>query len=299
MIDCSVGVTAHNEERNIGRLLERLLAQELRGVRIAEIIVVAGGCTDSTEEIVRGIASREPRVRLIREPERRGKAAAINLFLAESKCGVCAVICADTLPAPDSLEKLVAPLADPRAGMTGARVVPLNLKNTFPGYLVHFLWNLHHEVALRQPKCGEMVAFRRVFAALPEDTVVDEPQIEALVRAAGYDVLYAPDAVVRNLGPDNLREILMRRSSIVAGYIRLAWRTDYRTSSQRHHWWLLRLVFGRILRGEEPALYAFGAMAVELAARVIGWWNAKFSKKPLHLWPPAASTKSPGDCEMK
>jgi glycosyltransferase involved in cell wall biosynthesis len=49
---CSVGVTAYNEEANIGRLLDALLAQHLRAVEISEIIVVASGCTDNTIPIV-------------------------------------------------------------------------------------------------------------------------------------------------------------------------------------------------------------------------------------------------------
>ena len=38
---CSVGVTAYNEEENIGPLLAALLDQHLHRVEIAEIIVVA------------------------------------------------------------------------------------------------------------------------------------------------------------------------------------------------------------------------------------------------------------------
>ena len=38
---CSVGVTAYNEEENIGRLLDGLQKQYLRDVEISEIIVVA------------------------------------------------------------------------------------------------------------------------------------------------------------------------------------------------------------------------------------------------------------------
>ena len=45
---CSVGVTAYNEEANIGRLLEALLTQHTRDVEIVEIIVVASACTDNT-----------------------------------------------------------------------------------------------------------------------------------------------------------------------------------------------------------------------------------------------------------
>jgi len=52
-IRCSVGITACNEEANIGRLLEAMPIQLLDEVEIAEIIVVASECTDRTEEIVR------------------------------------------------------------------------------------------------------------------------------------------------------------------------------------------------------------------------------------------------------
>jgi len=43
----------YNEEANIGRLLEAIAEQLLDEVEIAEIIVVASGCTDRTEKIVR------------------------------------------------------------------------------------------------------------------------------------------------------------------------------------------------------------------------------------------------------
>lgn len=283
---------AHNEGRNIGLLLERLLAQRLDTVEIKEIIVVASGCADDTEAAVARCAARDGRIKLVSEQARRGKSAAINLFLKNTNSAVCVVAGADTLPAPDAVELLAAKLADVAVGMAGARPVPLNSKDTFCGYVVHFLWGLHHQVALREAKCGEMVAFRRVFDGLPEDTVVDEPQIEALVRDAGLKVVYEPRAVVYNLGPDNLREIVMRRRSIVAGYLLLARRTRRRTSTQRLRWWLLGAVLARMARGEEPFFRALGAMAVELAARALGRWDATFSRKPLHLWEPAPSTKT-------
>lgn len=50
---CSVGVTAYNEEQNIGPLLEALVDQHLHDVEIAGIIVVASACTDKTVPIVR------------------------------------------------------------------------------------------------------------------------------------------------------------------------------------------------------------------------------------------------------
>jgi len=282
---------AHNEERNIGRLLERLVVQKTSVAKIENITVVASGCTDGTCEIVLDWEKRDRRIRLITEPERTGKAGAVNIFLSETESPFIVMVGADTMPDHEAVERLVLSLADPEVGMAGARPIPLNSKDSFTDYVVHFLWELHHLVALREAKCGEMVAFRRVFKELPPDTVVDEPQIEALVREAGLRVVYAPEAIVYNIGPDNLGEILMRRRNIIAGYLRLGTRTRYRTSSQRLRWWLLWTVAVRVLKGDEPALWAAGACALEFVARVLGRYDASFSKKQLHIWRPADSTK--------
>ena len=62
---CSIGVTAHNEEQNIGKCLRALQNQLLREVEITEIMVVASGCTDRTHEIVEEIAATDERIKLI------------------------------------------------------------------------------------------------------------------------------------------------------------------------------------------------------------------------------------------
>src|SRR5437762_6475782 len=75
-----IGVMAHNEAGNVGRLLERLRSVELPGTAI-RIVVVASGCTDATVAVARRAAAAEPRVTVVVDPERRGKAVAINQFI--------------------------------------------------------------------------------------------------------------------------------------------------------------------------------------------------------------------------
>jgi biofilm PGA synthesis N-glycosyltransferase PgaC len=81
-IRCSVGITAHNEEANIGELLAAMRNQRLHNVQISEVIVVASGCTDATEDIVRRHALQDLRIQLLVQEKREGKTSAINLFLA-------------------------------------------------------------------------------------------------------------------------------------------------------------------------------------------------------------------------
>lgn len=58
----SVVVPAKDEEANIGAALETILAQTYRNL---EVIVVSDRSTDRTAEVVRGVAERDERVRLI------------------------------------------------------------------------------------------------------------------------------------------------------------------------------------------------------------------------------------------
>src|ERR1700749_4998346 len=127
----SVAVPAYNEERNIGLLIDSLRAQKTRRAEIVEIVVVASGCTDGTADIVRERQQRRGiPVRLIVEPMRRGKVAAINTYLAPGDARNVEAIClssADLLVAPEAIERLVqCLLINHDIGMCGPRPVPTN-----------------------------------------------------------------------------------------------------------------------------------------------------------------------------
>ena len=80
-MDISIGIMAFNEEKNIGRLLKALLSQELKKVKIREIIVVSVGSTDKTNKIVEKFTKKNKVIKLVTGDKRRGKALAINEFI--------------------------------------------------------------------------------------------------------------------------------------------------------------------------------------------------------------------------
>ena len=53
---CSVGIMAYNEAANIASAIETILHQRITVGHVAELIVVASGCTDATVPIVTAIA---------------------------------------------------------------------------------------------------------------------------------------------------------------------------------------------------------------------------------------------------
>src|SRR5712664_2853543 len=65
-----VGVLAHNEEATIETSLRALLEELNVSTHVKSLVVVASGCTDSTESIVRGVAACDSRIKLIAEPLR-------------------------------------------------------------------------------------------------------------------------------------------------------------------------------------------------------------------------------------
>ena len=267
-INCSLGIMAHNEAANIGRLLARVAASRLERVRVAEIIVVASGCTDDTEAIVRAAAAADPRIRLISQPTRQGKASAMNLFLRDAACDVLVLSSADLLPSEDAIERLVSPFADPEVGMTACRPEPVNDPATFMGFAAHLLWDLHHQMNLEGFKAGEMIAFRKVFTRIPPHTAVDEASVEPLIRGQGFGVRYVPDAVVYSKGPETVNDFLRQRRRIYAGHLEMQAALGYSVSTMsggkiaglllrnldwrpRQLWWTARVValevYGRYL----------------------------------------------------
>ncbi|MCD6101917.1 MAG: glycosyltransferase, partial [Candidatus Cloacimonetes bacterium] len=96
MIKCSLGIFAYNEEKNIGQLLNAIENQDLNQVSIEEVIVVSSNSTDRTDDIVREFARKNSKIRLIVQPERKGKSSAINLFLNEAKGDIFVIESADT-----------------------------------------------------------------------------------------------------------------------------------------------------------------------------------------------------------
>jgi len=284
---------AHNEEANIGHMLDALRRQQLAEVDITEIIVVASGCVDRTEEIVRDLCQCDPRIRLISEAERAGKSAALNTLLRNTHAEVIAVVNADTIPGAAAIEHLVLPFEDPDVGMTAGRPLPTNDSRSFMGFAVHFLWTLHHQLSLRRPKMGELIAFRNVFRQIPRDSAVDEASIEPLIRGQGLCLRYVPQAVVYNHGPETVEDYLRQRRRIYAGHIYVHDTLGYRVSTMNgFRLFHLLLTDPGVERDWRYFLWGPLVVGLEVWARLLGLADYRLWKQEHAVWEVVNSTKS-------
>lgn len=297
-------------------LLNALANQKLNNVQISEIIVIASGCTDRTFQIVEHLQhewknGRFPELHLIVQTERSGKSSAVNLFIQEAKEDVLVLESADTIPAPQTIENLCAPFIDHTVGLAGAHPVPTNNPNRFIGFCVHNMWQMHHEIALKSPKCGELIAFRKnlhsilpgnptqIITGIPANSAVDEASIEAAIRDHNLKTIYVPEAIVYNKGPETVREFIAQRRRISAGHFWLRKHFAHKpsTASKRTALFLTLSRFG--LNPVHPLLslkndcWLIGMMALEAWAKILGRYDYYIKKRDHMVWDRIGTSKNP------
>jgi dolichol-phosphate mannosyltransferase len=79
----SILIPAFQEERTIGEVLERVSAIDIESLGVTkEIVVCDDGSTDGTVAAIEARAAIDPRIRLVKNGQNRGKGAAIRKALA-------------------------------------------------------------------------------------------------------------------------------------------------------------------------------------------------------------------------
>jgi len=287
-MDVSVGIMAFNEEKNIGRLLEALLNQNLEETRIKEIIVVSDGSTDETDEIATRFMKKSKIIKLITRNKRKGKALAINSFIKTASSKILVLESADTLPEKNCIEKLCLPLFKKNVGICASHPIPINKKNSFMGFTINLLWSLHHRISLKSPKFGELIAFKNIVKAIP-NTAVDEEYIAMLIQKKGLLAKYVLDAIVLNKGPTTIKDFLKQRRRIYCGHLELKKKSHYRVPTMSNFNILKNLIVTLEIKPKHLT-WTFGAVMLEAYARLLGMIDF-YSRKEHAVWKIAESTK--------
>lgn len=227
----SIVVCAYNEEKSIGPLLDNLRRQRFPPeIGDREIIVVASGCTDRTVEVVRWHMAKNPKIRLIEEAKRLGKASALNRAFEASTGDYIVLIPADVCPADNALFNLLVPFRNRNISAVSGRPMqdPRKAPKGFMGYLAGMTYRLWARLMKKlndsghAAHCsGEFMAIRSdVKAVIPDGCAVDDAYIAILAKKKGL-IEFAPDALCYNLLPSNLVDYVNQRRRWLYGHFQM------------------------------------------------------------------------------
>jgi len=298
-LQLTVGICAYNEEENIGCLLGNILVDQ-KIPKDSEIIVVTSGCTDGTEEITEQFAKKDPRIKIIKEPKREGKASAINKIFENAAGDAILFISADTLPWNDCFKKLVNRLQAPGVGVVCGKPSPINDTYSLTDRLVRMLWSFHDHVFKVLNHEGlakhatEVFCIRRgIVRGIPKDTINDDAHIAIEAKKKGWLIKYDEGSVVSICGPTIFTDYVKQRKRILFGHAQAKEATG---QSPQHLLYFLPqhpLLGMKLLAWfiKENGLFMFLTFAlVELGINTSAL-TEKFSKKPFAPWSIAQSTK--------
>lgn len=271
--------------------LRSLTAQVLNGKELLEMLVISSGSTDRTDELVLEYSRNvDRRVRLIRQEKREGKNSAVNAFAEAASGEVLFLANADNVMLPDTFDLMAEHFRDPGTGMVGGHPVPVNDRDTFMGFAVHMLWDMHHQLSIIQPKVGEIVAFRNLGIRIPTGMGSDEDLVRREMETKGYEIRYEPNAIVYNRGPATVRDFFIQRTRVNIGerYMKRWFDYDIPTWDQRY---LFNAWFSFIRDNAGHPLKMAMAMTMEVLARVYAAIHVRLDKGDRAVWQVVESTK--------
>jgi biofilm PGA synthesis N-glycosyltransferase PgaC len=227
----TVLVPAYNEAATIADTIRSLQAQTHQP---DEIIVIDDGSTDSTGQIARSLG-----VTVLRPPRNSGcKAGAQNFAMDHVKTTFTLAIDADTVLAPDAVEKLLAAFEDPTVAAACGLVLPRHVQTVWErGRYIEYLFAFsfckpiqdYYDRPLIASGCFS--AYRtdvlRAMGGWSNRTLAEDMDLTWSFYHAGHGVRFVPQAVCYPVEPHDwhfMRKQLKRWSHGFVQNVRLHWR---------------------------------------------------------------------------
>jgi cellulose synthase/poly-beta-1,6-N-acetylglucosamine synthase-like glycosyltransferase len=220
----TVLIPAHNEEKVIVRCLNSVLTSTYTNI---DVIVVNDASTDDTKRILRSFSHTHGRglVRVINKRINVGKGAGLNYALRRYVKGeLVMMLDADSVLAPDAIERAVSYFTDPTVAGVAANVQILNEHTT-----LSILQKFEHMISYQSKKSysitncdfvigGVASTYRmdtiRSVRFYDTDTMTEDISLSMKVVAKGnkqHRVIYGADIVAMTEPVENLRALFRQR----------------------------------------------------------------------------------------
>jgi len=228
----TVLVPAFNEEKVIASTVRSLLESSITGE--VQILVVDDGSKDRTSAVVEETFADDPRVRVVKK-RNGGKAAALTYGLTHTDAEVVVCIDGDTVLHHTTLERIVAPFADPRVGAVAGKVVVGNRHNLltrFQALEYAVAQNLDRHAFERFNAIGVVPgaigAWRRravlEVGGYSTDTLAEDADLTVSLERRGWRVVAENAAIAYTEAPERLRPLVKQRFRWTFGTLQVAWK---------------------------------------------------------------------------
>jgi cellulose synthase/poly-beta-1,6-N-acetylglucosamine synthase-like glycosyltransferase len=240
--DCprvSIVFAAHNEEAVI---VQKMLdcARLDYPAESLEILVGCDGCTDATAVLARFTAP--PNASVYEFPDRCGKPSVLNELLPLAQGDIVVFCDANTEFEPDAIHALVRHFKRAEIGCVCGELRLRSRDGNASGEQLYWRYEtllkfLESRLNMLVGANGALFAIRRsLFVTIPADGIVEDLLIALNVRAAGYRVVYDPEAIAWEEVAPSARQEFRRRVRIGAGNFH----------ALRHTWRLLNPMAGAV-----------------------------------------------------
>jgi cellulose synthase/poly-beta-1,6-N-acetylglucosamine synthase-like glycosyltransferase len=226
----TIGVCASDSAPSLLSVLRTLRSEDFgSSFRMRRIVVVASGCPGGILSKLASASKEDERIEVITEPERRGKAEAVNRIMANSLGEYLVLLNSDAVPARGAIRALLEEVSsDERTGSVSARPVFRDSGGLLSGVL-RIMWSTHNLASLRlnHAKVSNhtsdelFVARRNLLAPLPPNLVNDGAYIGGRIRAGGHLVKFSQRAVVSIDVPKRPADLINQRRRIVFGHVQV------------------------------------------------------------------------------
>ncbi len=215
----SIIITTYKEPKTIGKAIESFLRQDIKDI---EILVVA------PDKETLDVAKKYEKVKIIKEPVKAGKSAAINMAIkyVSQKSEIVILSDGDVYVSKNSLSNLLHFFNNKKIGAVSGNPVSLNQKNNKYGYWAYLLTriaDLRRRRAVKAKKrffcSGYLFAIRKkLLPKLPKELLSEDGYISHKVYEQGYSIAYSPKSEVFVNYPTNFNDWIIQKKRSAGGY---------------------------------------------------------------------------------
>lgn len=262
--DVTLLIAAYNEEDVIVEKMNNIALLDYPKDKL-DIVWVTDGSTDKTISKLESYTN----IKVLFEPERKGKTAAINRSMAFINTPIVIFTDANAMLNPESIKRIVSPFSNSQIGcVAGEKRIIIQSQDTAVSSGEGFYWryesflkNLDSRLYSVVGAAGELYAIRRnLFTNIPNDTLLDDFVLSLKIAQKGYRIAYCPLAYAVESGSESIQEEEKRKIRIAAGGLQAIWRLHSLLNIFQYRTLSFQYISHRVLRWAITPLVLFSLL---------------------------------------